>query len=122
MSNQVKGKAVKILQPQTGTGKNGAWVKQEFIIETSDQYPKKICLTAWGTLATVAGQLELDEQVEVSFNAESREHNERWYTELKVWKIDRLGFNETDNKPKKESLSKKEDTIIDDLEEDTLPF
>ena len=119
MSNQVKGKAIKILQPQTGTGKNGAWVKQEFIIETSDQYPKKICLTAWGTLATVAGQLELDEEVEVFFNAESREHNERWYTELKAWKIDRLGFNETDNKPKKESLSKKEDTSEEDQD---LPF
>lgn len=38
---EIKGKAIHMLPLVTGQGKNGEWRKQEFIIETGDQYPKK---------------------------------------------------------------------------------
>ena len=37
-----------VLAVQTGEGKNGTWKKQDFVIETDGQYPKKVCLTIWG--------------------------------------------------------------------------
>jgi hypothetical protein len=38
MSLEVSGKVFKLLQEQSGEGKNGRWVKKEFVIETEDQF------------------------------------------------------------------------------------
>jgi hypothetical protein len=87
MALEVSGKLIKVLPSVSGSGKNGTWIKQEFIIETKDQYPKKICLTAWGDVADIIENFSIGDVLNVSFNLESREHNEKWYTEVKAWKI-----------------------------------
>ena len=89
MSLEIVGKVVKVLPEQTGNGKFGTWVRQDFVIETEDQYPKKVCFSAWGDKADIVKNLSNGEKVTVSFNVESREYNERWYTDLKPWKIER---------------------------------
>jgi hypothetical protein len=45
---QIKGTIIALLPLQTGQGKNGQWRKQDIIIETQDQYPKKVCISIWG--------------------------------------------------------------------------
>lgn len=84
MSIQIKGKVVKTLPQVSGTGKNGDWVKQEFVIETIEQYPKKICFSVWGDLTEFVNSLEEGREIVVFFNAESREYNSKWYTELRA--------------------------------------
>jgi len=42
---QLIAKLVTLLPLQTGKGKNGDLKKQDFIIETGDSYPKKICVS-----------------------------------------------------------------------------
>lgn len=49
----ITGKVIKILPQQTGQGAKGSWFKQEFVIETNDQYPKKVCFSAWGDRKSV---------------------------------------------------------------------
>ena len=44
---EVKGKVIQLLALQSGMGKKGPWKKQEFILETQSQYPKKVCLSVW---------------------------------------------------------------------------
>ena len=40
----ISGKLIKVLEPITGTGANGTWKKQSFVIEyASGQFPKKAC-------------------------------------------------------------------------------
>ena len=39
---QIKGTIIALLPLQTGQWKNGQWRKQDIIIETQDQYPKKV--------------------------------------------------------------------------------
>jgi hypothetical protein len=83
----ISGTIIQILPEVGGVGKTGNnWRKQEFVIETKDQYPKKICFTAWGEKIDQF-QLAAGEDVTVSFDAESREYNGRWYTELKAWNL-----------------------------------
>lgn len=89
MSLEVKGKVFKIKDKVTGKSKNGTWVKQEFIVETNGEYPKKIAFSAWGDKTDIVSSLRVGEPVTVSFNAESREYNENWYTDLRAWKIGR---------------------------------
>ena len=87
---EVIGKLFKILTEQRGENARGVWVKQEFVIETEDQFPRKVCFSMWGE-DKCAGlkQLSLGDKVIVSFNAESREYNERWYTDLRCWKLEK---------------------------------
>lgn len=88
MALELSGKIIQILPEQTGTGKNGQWSRQDFIIETQEQYPKKVCFSAWGEKVSVLKTLKPDMGVNVSFNVESREYNSKWYTDLRIWKID----------------------------------
>ena len=83
---EVTGKIIKILPLQTGTGKNGTWKKQEFILETAAQITRKVCFSLWGDKIDQFS-LKESEDVEVYFDLESREFNNRWYTEAKAWKI-----------------------------------
>lgn len=71
---------------QSGQGKNGTWKKQEFIIETPGQYPKKVCLSLWGEKVDET-RLSVGEKITASINIESREYNGRWYTDVRAWKI-----------------------------------
>jgi Domain of unknown function (DUF3127) len=83
---EIKGRVVQLLAPQTGQGKKGVWKKQEFIIETQSQYPKKVCLSMWGDKIDQF-RLSTGEMVTVSVELESREYNNRWYTEARAWKV-----------------------------------
>ncbi|PGH38038.1 MAG: hypothetical protein CRN43_17640 [Candidatus Nephrothrix sp. EaCA] len=83
---EVKGKVVQLLPLVTGQGKNGTWKKQEFILETQAQFPKKVCVSLWGDKAELY-QLEIGSVVTASIEVESREYNSRWYTDVRAWKI-----------------------------------
>ncbi|MFM9076021.1 MAG: DUF3127 domain-containing protein [Bacteroidota bacterium] len=88
---QLTARLIKVLPPVTGNGKNGTWKKQEFIVETTaSQYPKKVCLSVWGDKINIE-QFQEGTTLNISFDPESREYNNRWYTELRAWKIDVSG-------------------------------
>jgi hypothetical protein len=81
------GTVVQINPEAGGVGKSGAaWRKQEIIIEIPGQYPKRVCVTVWGDKIDKFA-LRQGEQVNVSFDLESREYNGRWYTEVKVYNV-----------------------------------
>ncbi len=58
------------------------------IIETEGTYPKKVCVSIWGDKIDQFG-LKEGERITASVNVESREFNNRWYTDVKAWKIER---------------------------------
>jgi hypothetical protein len=84
---QITAKLIQLLTPQTGTGKNGQWKKQDIIVETEATYPKKICVSIWGDKIDAA-QLQPGNQLKIDFDVESREFNGRWYTDVKAWKVE----------------------------------
>jgi hypothetical protein len=89
MALELVGKLIKVLPEVTGQGKNGAWNKQEFVIETLDtQFPKKVCMTVWGEKANDLKQFAEGDTLKATFSAESREYNERWYTELRAFRLE----------------------------------
>jgi len=90
----IKSKLIKVLPLQSGTGKNGEWKKQDIIVETEGQYPKKICISIWGDKIddTV---LQEGNMLDISFDIESREYNGKWYTNIKAWKIILVSGNTT---------------------------
>lgn len=84
---ELSGKIFKVNALQTGEGKNGPWQKQEIVIEiNSGKYPKKVCVSMWGDLVT-NNNFVVGNDISVEFDIESREYNERWYTDVKAWRI-----------------------------------
>lgn len=90
MSLEITGRVSQILQEVTGQGRNGEWKKQEFILETEEQYPKKVCIEAWGDKSDIVKGLNQGEKVTASINVESREFNGRWYTNVRAWRIEKV--------------------------------
>jgi hypothetical protein len=84
---QLIAKLIQVLPLQTGEGKNGIWKKQDIIVETESQYPKKICVSVWGDKINES-QLNLGSKLKIDFDVESREFNGRWYTDVKAWKVE----------------------------------
>lgn len=84
----VSGKVTHILKPQSGTSKAGKdWNKQDFVIETNDQYPKSVCFTLFGDKTDLISKVEVGNDVDVSFNLESKEYNGRWFANVNAWKV-----------------------------------
>ena len=89
MSNTVVGKVISVLPIESGVSKAGKeWKNQAFVIETAEQWPKKICFTMLDKNDKF-GKIEIGMGVEVHYNLESREYNGKWYTNNpNAWKID----------------------------------
>lgn len=87
---QLTAKLIQVLPLQTGTGKNGQWKKQDIIVETEGQYPKKVCVSIWGDKINES-HLKEGAMLNISFDVESREYNGRWYTDVKAWKVEPAG-------------------------------
>lgn len=131
MALEIEGKVYKINPEQSGQGANGPWRRQEFVIETLGDFPRKVCFEAWNDRADAIKVLKPGELVRVSFRAESREFNDRWYTNLRTWRIEKLtttdqtgGASNQDNSATSGPPIEPPDDINDapSSEEDDLPF
>lgn len=93
MANEltISGRIVSVLPLQHGESKAGKpWQKQEYILDTGGQYPKKVCFSLFGESITKF-PLQVGQDVTVSIDIESREWNSRWYTEVRAWNIVQTG-------------------------------
>ena len=73
---------------QEGVGRNGnPWKVQPYVLETLDQYPRKVHFEVFGEDRIKQNPCEIDQLVTVSFDIESREFNGRWYTSIRAWRI-----------------------------------
>ena len=86
---EITGKLIQKLPVQSGVSSAGNnWSKAEFVIETIEQYPKKVCANLWGDRARALDQFQEGNLITVSFDLESREFNGRWYTDVKARKVE----------------------------------
>ena len=85
---EVVGKIIQILPEQSGIGRNGnPWKVQPYVLETLDQYPRKVHFEVFGEDRIKQNPCDIDQVVTVSFDIESREFNGRWYTSIRAWRI-----------------------------------
>ena len=83
----ISGIVLNILPLQTGKSKAGnQWQKQDFILETGGQYPRKVCICLFGDNVDKF-PLQVGQSVTASVDIESREFNGRWYTDVRAWNV-----------------------------------
>lgn len=88
----ITGKIIAILPMQSGEGKNGPWRSQDYVLETQDQYPRKVCFNLFGNRIEQF-PLAINDLVNVSFDIESREWNGRWFTTIRAWKVEKAAVS-----------------------------
>lgn len=91
MALDISGKVISILPEQSGSSNRGPWKKGGFVIETEGNFPKKVCCTVWGDMLNQVNNLKQGETIKASIDLESREYNERWYTDVRAWRIESAG-------------------------------
>lgn len=91
---EIKGKIMQVLPVRTGTSQRGTtWKVQECVLETFDQFPRKVFFTLFGERADLyKEQLQVGKDIELSFDLESRSYVgrdgvERWMTDVRGWKV-----------------------------------
>lgn len=116
---QLTAKLTQLLPLQTGSGKNGEWKKQDIIVETGGQYPKKICVSVWGDKID-GNKLKPGNMLKIDFDIESREYNSKWYTDVKAWKIEVEGAGQQQSGSAPEYVAPAVD--MSTQSDDDLPF
>ena len=87
---EITGKIIQVLPEVGGISKAGnEWKKQEYVLETHDQYPKKVCFQIFGADKIAQAAIQPGEELTVSFDIDSREYQGRWFTSINAWKVDR---------------------------------
>lgn len=85
---EITGRIIQKLGLQEGTSAKGGWKKQDFIVETTEKFPKKVCVSAWTEKVDDLNRYNINDEVKLSVNLESREYNGKWYTDVRFWKIE----------------------------------
>lgn len=99
----IEGKIIQVLPLQGGVSKTSGkeWALQAYVLETQEQYPKKVHFEVFGEDRIKANTCNIDDIVSVDFDIESREFNGRWYTSIRAWKITKKQ-DETENTQQQE--------------------
>ena len=85
---EITGKLIQLLPEVSGESARGPWVRGGFVIETDGEYPRKVAFTAFGEeRVAMAKNIPMGTPVQVTFTPESREFNEKWYTDLRASRI-----------------------------------
>lgn len=88
---EVTGKITKVLDKVTGQKKDGSgeWVKQSFILETSEQYSNLYCFEVFGDekVNNFNQYNKVGDSVKVDFNVSTNEWQGKYFTSLQAWKI-----------------------------------
>jgi hypothetical protein len=86
---EIVGKVIQVLPLQQGTSTRtgNPWTIKTFILETQENYPRKVAIEIFGDQRIADNPAEVDQVVTVSFDLESREFSGRWYTSVRAWKV-----------------------------------
>lgn len=88
---ELQGKIINVLDAREGVSSSGTpWKVQPYVLETQEQYPKKVCFEVFGEDRIAKNTCMFDDMVKISFEIESREFNGRWFTSIRAWKVDVL--------------------------------
>ena len=88
---EITGKIIAVLPTKSGTSARGTqWSSQTAVIETHEQYPKRVAFDVLGD-KIAEFNLQVGEEVTVSFDINAREYNGKWWNSVNAWKVVRNG-------------------------------
>lgn len=89
---EIIGKAIAALPVKSGVSQRTGeqWQSREYVIETQEQYPKKICFEVFGTDKLQEFNIRNNDLIKVHFDITAREYNGKWYNSIRAWKVEHV--------------------------------
>lgn len=85
---EIQGRIVAVLAQRNGTSARGTdWALQEYVLETHDQYSKKVCFEVFGADRIARFGVRVGQEVTVFFDLESREWQGKWFTSVRAYDV-----------------------------------
>lgn len=87
-----QGKIIAVLPPREGVAKstNNPWKVQSYVIENHDQFPRKMCFDVFGEDKISQFNIQMGEELSVSFDIDAHQWQDRWFNSIRAWKVDRV--------------------------------
>ena len=77
-----------VFDVREGQGERGTWKSHDFVAETDERYPHKLYFEIYGADKVDKYPVQIGSKYTVYFDIDSNAYNERYYTHLRVWKIE----------------------------------
>lgn len=92
---ELQGKVIIMTERRTGVSKTtgNPWAAQDFVIETHEQYPKRMMFTVFGEDKLNLFNIQMGEEINVYFDINAREYNGKYYNDIRAWRVDRVDPN-----------------------------
>lgn len=91
MAFELSGKIIAVLDRKSGISKTGtSWSVQQYVIETHEQYPKRMCFDVFGEDKISQFNIQIGDELKLFFDVDARKYNGRWYNSFKVWKVEKV--------------------------------
>ena len=89
---EITGKIIAVLPPKQGVSQStgNAWMCQDYVLETQEMYPKKVCFNVFGAEKIQEMNIQLGEMLTVSLEINANEYQGKWYNQVKGWKVVRV--------------------------------
>ncbi len=88
---EIQGKIIAVLPERSGVSARGEWKAQSFVIETHEQYPKKLCFDVFGADRLAQFNIQSGEELLVSFEIDAHEYQGRFFNQVRAWNVIRPG-------------------------------
>ena len=87
---EITGKIIAVLDARSGQSRStgNMWMSQEYVLETSEQYPKRVCFNVFGEDKIKLFNIQQGNDYTVSFDINAREYQGRWYNDVRAWKVE----------------------------------
>lgn len=88
---EISGKIIAALEARGGVSQRtgNTWKSQEFVIETHEQYPKHCVFRVFGEDRLRDFNIQVGEELTVSFDIDAHEYQGRWYNDISAWRVSR---------------------------------
>ena len=71
---EIQGKVIAVLPERSGVSARGEWKSQTYVIETQEQYPKKMAFDVFGADRLAQFNIQSGEVINVSFDIDAHEY------------------------------------------------
>lgn len=103
---EISGQIIAVLPTRSGTSAKGtAWSSQTAVIETREQYPKKVAFDVFGDDRITQFNLQVGEYVTVSYDIDAHEYQGRWFNAVRAWNVVRAN-QATQQPPQQQAYQK----------------
>lgn len=90
---ELQGKVIAVLPARSGVSARGEWKSQSFVIETHDSFPRKMVFDVFGEERLTRFNIQLGQEVNVSFDIDAHEYNGRWFNNIRAWNVQHIDPN-----------------------------